>query len=357
MVVKIKKKRRVNKPLIAVIIVLAVLVSVFAATTVIVAVNMDDNFGRGDYPDTRLTLDLLYDHYSDERPREEVSFKSGDNTLKGFIYGSDNDKALLVFAHGLGNVHEGYLKELFWFVDHGWRVFAYDATGSGYSEGEGTRGLPQSALDLDAALTFAESDPRLNDLPVFLMGHSWGGYAVTAVLNFDHEIKGVASVAGYAEPVEMIYEFSRAVVGDARPLLYPSIWLYNKLRFGKYSGLSAVDGINKSNVPVLIFHGTNDQTVSYTESAIINHRSEITNPNARFIALEDISHRGMFDTEEAREYRDEFSKKRNALYDQFGGDIPEDELIKLYADADRETMNVPNEELLSQIEKFFNENL
>lgn len=357
MTIEKNKKRRIGKLKIALIITAAVIVLIFAAATAVVAVNMDRNFGRGDYPDARFTLDLYYDHYRDEQPREEVSFKSGENMLKGFIYGADNDKALLVFAHGLGNVHEGYLKELFWFVDHGWRVFTYDATGSGYSEGEGTRGLPQSALDLDAALTFAESDPRLNDLPVFLMGHSWGGYAVAAVLNFDHDIKGVASVAGYAVPVEMIYEFSSGVAGSARPLLYPSIWLYNKLRFGKYSGLSAVDGINKSDVPVLIFHGTSDETVSYTESAIINHRSEITNPNARFVTLEGVSHSGMFYTDKATEYKKAFYESRNALYDKYGEEIPEDELIKLYADAERETVNTPNEDLLTQIEQFFNENL
>lgn len=346
-----KTKKRV---LIIALTVLILFVGLFASATVITAVNMDANFGRGDYPDTRFTLDYYYDHYEADYPRVEVSFKSGDNTLRGFIYGAENDKALLVFAHGIGDVHESYMNELLWFVDKGWRVFTYDATGSGYSEGDGTRGLPQSALDLNEALNFAESDERLADLPIYLMGHSWGGYAVTAVLNFDHDIKGVASVAGYAEPVQMIYEFSKGVVGNIRPLLYPSIWLYNKLRFGKYSDLSAVDGINKSGVPVLIFHGTGDKTIGYNESAIINHRSEITNPNAEYVTLEGVTHSGMFYTEEARAYNnDKFSKQRRALYEKYGNDIPESELIELYGNADRDLMNVPNEELLGRIESFF----
>lgn len=333
---------------------LILLIGMFTAATVITAVNMDANFGRGDYPDPRLTLDYLYKHYEADYPRVEVSFKSGENTLKGFIYGAENDKALLVFAHGIGNVHEGYMNELLWFVDRGWRVFAYDATGSGYSEGDGTRGLPQSALDLNEALNFAKRDERLSGLPVYLMGHSWGGYAVTAVLNFDHDIKGVASVAGYAEPVQMIYEFSKGVVGDLRPLLYPSISLYNWLRFGKYARLSAVDGINKANVPVLIFHGTNDQTIDYNESAIINHRSEITNPNVQYITLDGITHSGMFYTEEARAYNNgEFAKQRRELSKRYAGNIPESELVKLYENADRDLMNTPNEELLNKIESFF----
>ncbi len=341
-----KVKKRV---LIIVGIVLAVIAGLFAAATAIVADNMNKEFGRGDYPDARLSLDYYYDHYKDRYPREEVRFKSGENELHGFIYGAENDKALLVFAHGIGSGHEDYLKELLWFVDKGWRVFAYDATGSGHSEGEGTMGLPQSALDLDAALTFAESDSRLNSLPVFLMGHSWGGYAVTAALNFDHKIAGVASVAGYAVPVEMIYEFSTDVVGNARPLIYPSIVLYNKLRFGKYSGLSAVDGINGSDTPVLIIHGTNDGMIGYNESSIISKRGKITNPNVRYVTLENVTHGGMFYTEEAREYKNKFAEEINKLE----GSVSEEELMKMYYAADRELVNQPNEELLTQIEGFF----
>lgn len=341
-----KVKKRV---LIITGIVLAVIAGLFAAATAVVADNMNKEFGRGDYTDSRLTLDYHYEHYSGQYPREEVRFKSGENELHGFIYGAENDKALLVFAHGIGSGHEDYMKELLWFVDKGWRVFAYDATGSGYSEGEGTMGLPQSALDLDAALTFAEGDSRLNSLPVFLMGHSWGGYAVTAVLNFDHKIAGVASVAGYAVPVEMIYEFSSDIVGNARPLIYPSIVLYNKLRFGKYSGLSAVDGINRSDTPIMILHGTDDGMIGYNESSIINKRGEITNPNVQFVTLENITHSGMFYTKEALDYKNKFAEEINKLE----GDISEDELMKMYYAADRELVNQPNEELLTRIEEFF----
>lgn len=346
-----------KKPIIALVIVLAVIIGLFAAATAVTSHYMNLNFKRGEYSDPRLITDYYYEHYANEYPRVEVSFKSGENTLLGFIYGADNDKALLVFAHGIGCGHEDYMKNLIWFVDKGYRVFAYDATGSGHSEGDGTRGLPQSALDLDAALTYAESDGRLSGLPVFLMGHSWGGYAVTAVLNFDHDIKGVASVSGYSEPVEMIYEFASGVVGNARPLLYPSIWLYNKLLFGEYAGLSAVKGINKSNVPVLIFHGTDDETIGYNESSIMNKREKITNPNVEYITLPGCSHSGMFYTKEALEYKDDFRAGYRKLFDEYGGEFPEEKQLEYYSAADRELVNQPNTELLEKILEFYEGNL
>lgn len=266
------------------VIVLAALVLLFAAATIVVSVNMNEQFGRGDYTPQQFTHNYYYEHYENDYPRVNVSFTSCENMLQGYIYGAENDKALLVFAHGIGSGHESYMKSLLWFVDNGWRVFAYDATGSGSSGGAGTKGLQQSALDLDAALDYIEADPELSALPRFLMGHSWGGYAVTAVLNFGHEVDGVASVSGYAEPVEMIYEFASGVVGDFRPLIYPSICLYNKLLFGEYAGLSAVDGINSTDAPVLVIHGTEDETIGYEESAIMHKRELITDPNAEFLS-------------------------------------------------------------------------
>lgn len=346
--VKTKKKIKI-----VLIVTAAALVVIFAAGMIVTSVMMADNFSRGDYSDPRFTADYYYEHYQAEYPRTEVEFKSGDNTLKGHIYGADNNKGLLVFAHGIGEGHEGYLKSLLWFVDNGWRVFAYDATGSGHSGGSGTRGLPQSALDLDAALTFAENDRRLNSLPVFLMGHSWGGYAVTAVLNFDHKIAASASIAGFNKPIEMILEWTEDSMGGIRYLMYPFVQIYSAALFGQYSGMTAVDGINKSNVPVLIIHGTDDGTIGYDKSSIISERENITNPNAQYLTIDGGGHNNIFYTAEALEYIDEFNKDYKVIYDQYNGEIPEDVLEEIYSGSDRELINTPNEELLSQIEDFF----
>lgn len=346
-----------SKLKVALIIIAAVLVVTFTAGMIVTSMLMDKNFSRGDYTDARFTIDYYYKHYENNYPREEVEFKSGKNTLKGFIYGAENDKGLLVFAHGIGSGHENYMKDLLWFVDNGWRVFAYDATGSGYSEGDGTRGLPQSALDLDAALTFVENDERLNSLPVCLMGHSWGGYAVTAVLNFEHKVTAVASIAGYNEPFEKILEEAEGIMGGFRYAMIPFIWTYNTALFGQYAGLTAVDGINKSNAPVMIIHGTDDKKIGYNVASIISKSDKITNPNAEFVTLNGIAHSNMFYTPEAREYIDKFNAEYKRVYDSYGGEIPDAEREKIYADSDRELLNTPNAELLTRIENFFAEHM
>ena len=139
-------------------------------------------FGRADEPDG---LTVRYADVAADYPRQTVTFSSGSAQLTGWLYPAEDAAALVVIAHGLGADAEVYLPETMHFVDEGYSVLTYDATGTGASGGSGTRGLAQSALDLDAALTRAEQE----DLPILLFGHSWGGYAAAAVL-------GGASLAG-----------------------------------------------------------------------------------------------------------------------------------------------------------------
>ncbi|MCL2810103.1 MAG: lysophospholipase, partial [Treponema sp.] len=118
--------------------------------------------------------------------RENIYFYSGENKLQGFIYGNLNSNGLVIISQGLGNTADHYLNLIMYFVDNGWKVFAYNNTGVSGSEGESVRGLTQSLFDLDAALNYVNSSNDLVGLPVMLVGHSWGGFAVCAVLNYDH---------------------------------------------------------------------------------------------------------------------------------------------------------------------------
>ena len=53
-----------------------------------------------------------------------------------------------------------------YFAQHGYYVFAYDATGNDDSEGEGVGGFPQGVVDLDHAISFVEKSGNFPDLPI-----------------------------------------------------------------------------------------------------------------------------------------------------------------------------------------------
>jgi uncharacterized protein len=218
-------------------------------------------------------------------PREEVNLTSGENKLQGFIYGGSNNNGLIVISNGIGGTSDDYLPMVLHFVDKGWRVLCFNNTGVGGSEGKSICGLTQSVIDLDAALTYVIHSGRFSGLPVMLVGHSLGGFAVCTVLNLNQNVNAVVSFAGFNSSKEIFEEKGKAVVGNFFYLLTLQPWAIDKQLFGDKVKLTAVDGINKAGIPVMIVHSSDDESISAKTSSIYAHRSEINNPNVEIIFL------------------------------------------------------------------------
>lgn len=355
---------KTKKKLIALAAAAAVPVIAAGAASAATAVIMKQNFQRGAYPSRSRSMQYWYDpDYIAKHPRLNVEFTSGSNTLQGYIYGLENEapKALLVFAHGITVGHETYINSLMWFVERGYWVFAYDATGSCTSDGSGTVGLVQSALDLDCALTFAERYERFEGLPVVLLGHSWGGYAVGAVQSFDHKLTAACSISGYADPMEMLelgaeHNYENPAFVKA---MHPFMWGYNKAMFRQHSALSAVDGINHSNLPTLVLHGELDDFVDYELVSILSKQAQITNPNAEFVTLRGrfANHEDIWRSERANAYLMRFRESISRLKEIYTGEELEQALDDAYAAADRAVVNETNNDMLTQIEAFYSRHL
>jgi len=238
--------------------------------------------------------------------REEVRFYSGKNQLQGFIYGGANNKGLVVISHGLGGTADGYFPMIMYFVDQGWRVFAFNNTGVSGSEGKNMRGFPQSVIDLDAALHYVKESNTLKELPVMLVGHSWSGYAVCAVLNYKHQISAVVSFAAFNEGRELLKEVGISSAGIFYYIAHPHFWAIERFRFGNTMNFSAVNGINKTVIPVMIVHCSNDALISPQTTSIYTHRKKITNPYVEIIYLDGddaAGHEFPFSSKEMRAYR------------------------------------------------------
>ena len=130
-----------------------------------------------------------------ERIRYEFKTRN-DNKLVGYLYSNDvvEEKGLVVFAHGLGGGGQtGYMDIFNYLSSNGYYVFAYDATGNDESEGKAIGGLPQGIIDLDHAINFTKTIEEVKNLPLMLMGYSWGGLSVSNVLNYHDEVKAVVN--------------------------------------------------------------------------------------------------------------------------------------------------------------------
>jgi len=350
-----KTKRKALK--ITGIVLLAVLILYTAASLIAVPVLFHQTFERTSPREKGLTAYLRYWDVEDQYPREAVSFLSGENRLYGHLYGAGNPEGLVVISHGMGGGEESYLAEALYFVDHGYQVLCYSNTGCWDSEGRDCVGLNQSVLDLDAALDWVESDSRFDGVPVFLYGHSWGGYAVTAIFHFGHaQIAASASVSGFDRALPMIVEWGRDMMG---PLIYaeiPFIWLNQKLTFGDAFGLSAVDAINSTSTPVLIIHGNADTTVGFDTVSIISQKNRITNPNAAYFVCDkpgQNDHNHLFQSRESIAYIDEMNQVYQEIYDRYGGEIPEDADREFYAGTDPFLASQLDSEFMERVLAFY----
>ena len=77
------------------------------------------------------------------RDRYEFTSDKGQK-LVGYMYSAGEDqRGIIVIAHGFGAGHNSYMDCADYFAKHGYYVFGYDATGNDESEGEGVGGVPQ----------------------------------------------------------------------------------------------------------------------------------------------------------------------------------------------------------------------
>ena len=158
--------------------------------------------------------------------------------------------------------------------------------------------------------------------------------------------------------MEMIMEWSKPNLGILRYPEYPYVWLYQKLRFGGASNLSAADGINSVDIPVMIIHGTDDQVIAYDGASIMAHRDEITNPNVQFVTYEyppQNGHTDLYVAKSALNYIEELEADWDMLEEEYGGEelIPEDVKKEWYEHLDREKASKRDEVFMQDVYKFF----
>ncbi len=314
----------------------------------------------------RHTTGLWYDEIEARYPgrytRTPVEFPSGDLMLKGYVYGEDHGKGLIIFSHGIYSGHELYISGILELVEKGYQVLGFDNTGCYESPGENSRGLIQGPLDLAAALDFVQCNRAYGDLPRFLMGHSWGGYSVCAVLNFGYQVDGILSVSGFSDPMEVTLEMGQSMFGPAAGAVLPMMRLEYRRRFGENADLNAIRGINRVETPILIMHGAGDDYVNYNGSAIIHHKDEITNPNVQFMPLDyplRNGHNDIFLSEEAKKALDEFDERLKAPLKEHKAkgywDLPDEIQDELFLGLDRDLTSRPNKELFDEVDHFFTE--
>lgn len=185
----------------------------------------------------------------------------------------DMPKAIVVLVHGLCE-HQGrydYLVEAL--TDVGIGVYRFDHRGHGRSEGERTHfdkwddPVDDTNVVLDLAI---EQNP---DLPVFFVGHSMGGYAVTG-----HGIKYPGKITGAVLSGPLVFDHAR-LIADVRTGQDPHTRLDNEFGEGVCSVKEVreaylADEYNAKTFTLGLCYSVNDGIRQITET-IADYRERV----------------------------------------------------------------------------------
>ena len=337
----------------------AALFPVLGAATVLSTVAVYRSiFPRYERPDyTLVPGEYLYSRIADRLPRRELFFKPHDHMLRGYFYPADQDCGTVILRHGIHSGADDYLPMIEALVRRGYNVFTYDATGTYESEGKSTVGMCQAIIDLEATVKYLRGQNEFGSSPLYLLGHSWGAYAVGASLCTLDGISAVVAISGMNNGAEIISDKAReyvrinAVAGFVDAVFHT----YQRLLFGDYVDMCAVDGINRAGIPTLIAHGADDRVISLGTQSITSKAPAITNNNVEYYLGKGLvgGHDSIWHSPTAVIYRMEVESEINLIKAKLGSRASREKIARLYSSIDHRKYSLVNEVLLDRIAATF----
>ena len=196
--------------------------------------------------------------------------------LQGFLYvpdaaDFDHKPPVVVNVHGgpTAQSRPTFKSQVQYFVNNGIAVFDVNVRGStGFGKTYATLDNQEKRLDsvrdLVDTVAFLSTDDRLNTNRIAVMGGSYGGYMVNAVLGSHPGVFDAgASFVGVSDWVRALQEASPALKASDR-IEYGDIREERWQEFYKVN--SPINNADKISVPMFVMHGANDPRDPVTES-------------------------------------------------------------------------------------------
>ena len=285
------------------------------------------------------------------RPAE---FLSGGNRLRGFFYGYPGARtdALVIFCHGIGGGHRSYMAEIHEICRAGYPVFAYDNTGCFASEGKSILCMSQSLADLESAVNWLKAEGMFQTCrSVYLIGHSWGGFAAGNAPRFAPEISKIVVISGFLS-VEML--LSSAAQGSKLPGkqgLIKKLMAFEKKAAPDHWDAFMPDAIKKGTARYLFAQSRDDAMVPYAQNTGV---LQTQFPEQTFLVYEDRGHNPNY-TADAVAYMRETFGRFNKL-NHAGRLITLKKKQAFFAGTDWRRMTAQDEEFWKRVFEFLEAN-
>ena len=212
--------------------------------------------------------------------KEEFSFKNSKEAeiaCFSYFYDGFRQDKVVVFCHGLGAGHTGYMAEINELCKNGFKVITLDYMGCDKSEGDSLPSINEPTRDIIELLDYLKLKEE-----VVLVGHSLGGYSVLNVMSRRKDITCAVVMSGFIS-----VEKELAVLVKL-PLFARSLTKYEKKLEPVYTDELIMDYLKNTTDHILFIHSKDDQMVPYeTSTAIVEG---LNNPNFDFLIVEGKKH-------------------------------------------------------------------
>ena len=176
----------------------------------------------------------------------------------------------------------------------GFAVLLMESRNHGRSDRDDHSSLPRFAEDLDSAIDWLKTLPRVDPTRIVALGHSVGAAAVLLSASRRDDLAAVVSIAAFAHPEQLMQRwFALRYVP-----YWPLAWMINRalerVIGASFDDIAPVNTVAKATCPVLLVHGRQDTVVPITDAHRIRKRGN--EPNVTLIEC-DGTHEGFDDAD------------------------------------------------------------
>lgn len=216
---------------------------------------------------SQLSKDYQFDF---QQKFEEINITSFDGIkLNGLLFEAEKSKGLIFYLHGNAGTLETWGKIAKIYTRLGYDIFILDYRSFGKSEGEIEN---EEQLNKDVSVVYKTLTKRYPENKIIITGYSIGSGLATILASENHP-KALILQSPY-------YSFTE--LSSSRVRFFPD--------FMKKFHLETFRYLPKVKAPIYIFHGTDDQLISCSNSVRLN---KLLDFKGHFCALKDQGHIGM----------------------------------------------------------------
>lgn len=192
---------------------------------------------------------------------------SNNFELDAFFHPPQPGKDVILYNHGNAETLKSIMPLLNEFIRQGYGVMAYDYAGYGFSQGKASE--KQLYSDAGSVYEFLTCQQKISPQNIIVMGFSVGSGAGCFIAERHPEIKALVLLAPFASAIEVVLPFA-----------LPGNRFNNKKR------------LQKSNVPLLIYHGSADRVIPLRNSRTLLQSAA---GRKKLITVKNADHNNIFD--------------------------------------------------------------